>query len=961
MLSDFVEVLRCFNFLLKRLETSLWADETPEYPLLVFDAIKNNFAFGKLMESFSGNKSPDEKPWYLAWVHEYFHCVQKMEQIYSTVVAKISDFLLEELQHERFGDARPHALESAARVSFKSHQFNSQLNNSYQLFSVMFSRARAQSESQSMKALLSVVDIHANIITRVALHRDYDNSQWAKARVALRQFLHDILLLDLEQTSTVITEMCRFMGNVTLKKPLGRVPALSARISLWSKMYQSIHRQDPDGLSTILQLVSEASHIDTLNKKTFEIILSLDNVGEAYANGGAIITAVNNTLSLMRTGFLNGVRTIVDYSTSSQLSVVLERPQVSKAAMLLLLSPVDDLQTTAKILIAQAFDVDGRLECIRALLEKSPDSAIDGLLDFLNKFCAYAPNVPEACSLSKSLVRCFTDVIDVLCSNPEGLVRSPQFLRCDDAHGPGSRMIELWTLMSKSIAVIFKRTPAWSTYFESAEMIEWMRDALIFGRDMLAQWQVIEGAANAFYQQQRKQNQGKANVTLRSLSEIGQKMISCFQDVLTELTRWLRLTDEELLHQSFSLLQSLLELFRKTEIRPCDAAFQKLTRYAESARKDVDKTRSRLDASRISSLEEALSSFNDDDDEIQIISEKIASKSSVSVKREKMLTDKTTVSRKPPTLERGERDARLSILDRASTKSTSSFFTDKDKERLERSVPPAPTFKRQDKTTSSVPQNQRPGPSQTDLKERYKNEASSSAGSDNSSDSDSSESDNEAPAGGLARLAKKFSKSPKIKKPAERRQIKIFNIAVAENVTITRMQQREEAHRARMRMKPDISGLHRVLLSWSYDHDGPTPPGFSEKLKPVPDTFHNFDEFYSVFQPLFLLECWAQIVQAKDETPEIHECKISGKQYSDCWLDLDVVFEANLRKDYYLAETDVVLFRHPQTNKSILAKAKSFTSNYQVTQASLRCFSKHGGEDPGLLLGTSWKINKVFR
>lgn len=116
---DFVEVLRCFNFLLKRLEASFWADESPDYPLLVFDAIKNNTAFGKLVESAQNNKPSDEKPWYLAWVHEYFHCVQKLERIYCTVVAKIFDLLLEELQHERFGDARPHTLESAARVSLK--------------------------------------------------------------------------------------------------------------------------------------------------------------------------------------------------------------------------------------------------------------------------------------------------------------------------------------------------------------------------------------------------------------------------------------------------------------------------------------------------------------------------------------------------------------------------------------------------------------------------------------------------------------------------------------------------------------------------------------------------------------------------------------------------------------------------------------------------------------------------
>ncbi|KAJ3568749.1 hypothetical protein NP233_g5511 [Leucocoprinus birnbaumii] len=909
----FVEVLRCFNFLLKRLDVSFWANESPEYPLLVFDAIKNNNSFSQLVQNAQNNNSSNEKFWYLAWVHEYFHCVHKLEQIYRTVVAKIFDFLLEEFQHERFGDVRPLIFESATR-----------------LFSSIFSRARGKPDSQAMKAFLSAVDIHANILSRVALHRDYDKPQWEKARADARQLLHDVLLLDIQQTSLVITEICGILGRATFNKPLGKVSGISARTSLWVKIYQSIHRHDPEGLSTVLQLVSEASHIDTLNKITFEKVLSLEEIGEAYANGGAVITTINSTLSLIRTGFLDGVKNIADYGTSSQLMDVIKRPKTSKAIMLLLLSPVDDFHITAKTLVGQAFDVDGRLECIRALLEKVPDPALDGLIDFLTKFCAYAPTIPEACSLSKSLVRCFTDVIEALCSKPDGLLRSSRFLRCDDTHGPASRMIELWTLMSRAIAVIFKRTPAWSLYFDNTEMIEWMRDALIFGRDMLAQWQVIEGAANAFSQHQRKHSQRKLNASLQSLSDIGQKMISCFQDVLTELTRWLRLTDEELLHQSFSLLQSLLDLFRKTGTRPCDAALQKLTKYVDSARNDVEQTRSRLDKSRISSLEEALSSFNDDDDEIQIISEKMAAKTTAAVKQEKKPVDKAiSEHRLPPKKER--KDSKLGQGDRAKA-SSSSYFTEKDKVKLENSAVPAPTFRRQNKPTPII-SDQQTVPPRSNIKNNYKNEASSSAGPDNSSDSES-DSEVEIPAGGLAGLAKKFAKSPRIKKPAERRQIKTLDISMAENAVITRMQQREEAHRARMRMKPDISNLHRALLSWDYDHDGPTPPGFNGALKPVPDTFNTLNHFHDVFEPLLLLECWAQIVQSKDEAPETYECKLSGKQYVDDWLELDVQFEANVRKDYYLAETDV---------------------------ATLRCYLKTGViEDPGLHIGTSWRISKVF-
>jgi len=818
-----------------------------------------------------------------------------------------------------------------------------------QLFSSILSGARAKPESQAMKVFLSTIDIHTNILSRVALHRDYDKPVWVKARADARQLIHDVLLMDVQQTSLVITATCRFMGHVALNKPSDKIPGLSIRTSLWLNVYQSIDYQDPQELSAVLHLVSEASHIDTLNMKTFEKILSLESVGEAYTNGGAVITAINNTLSSMRIGFLDSVKNVVDYSTSSQLMDLLKNPKVGKAVMLLLLAPIDDFHSTAKSLIGQVFNVDGRPECVRALLENLPDPSLDGLVDFLNRFCAYAPSVPEACSLSKSLVRCFTDVIDALCSKPDGLLHSNQFPRYDDSRGPAARMIELWTLMSKAIAVIFKRTPAWSIYFDNTEMIEWMRDALIFGRDMLAQWQVIEGAANAFWQNQRKKSQGKADITFQDLSAIRKKMISCFQDVISELTRWLRLTDEELLHQSFSLLQSLLDLFRKTGIRPCDAVLQKLTRYVDSARNDVDQIRSRLDTSRIASLEETLSSFNDDDDEIEIVSVK-------TVPGQEKQVVRMNNSLKPPIPKKEGKEPRSGAPDHV--KSWSSYFTDKDKAKLEKSVPPLPTLKK-NRFLPVAPENQRSLPQK--WKQHYNNEATSSLRPKYHSDSSESDSGAETPANGLASLANKFAKSPKIKKPVQRRQIKTLDIAQAENAALMRMQQREAAHRAKMRMRPDVSGLHRVLLSWNYDYDGPTPPGFNGPLNFVPDTFSTVDQFCAVFEPLLLLECWAQIAQSKDETPEILEGKISGKQYMDHWLELDILFEANVRKDYFLTETDVVLFRHPHTNKCILAKVKSFMSNYRNIQATVRCYLTAGVEDPGLHIGTSWRISKVFR
>ncbi|KAG6839298.1 hypothetical protein C0991_004065, partial [Blastosporella zonata] len=133
-----------------------------------------------------------------------------------------------------------------------------------------------------------------------------------------------------------------------------------------------------------------------------------------------------------------------------------------------------------------------------------------------------------------------------------------------------------------------------------------MRGALIFGRDMLATWRVIEKAANF--------REPTAVRDTRRLSPIGKQMANGLQEVLLELSRRLRLTDEELLHQSFALLTSLLARFNDAWISPHHETTKNLRRFIDSAWQKKDDPRqwnSRLDPTRFLTLEAALDEFED--------------------------------------------------------------------------------------------------------------------------------------------------------------------------------------------------------------------------------------------------------------------------------------------------------------------------------------------------------------
>lgn len=92
----------------------IWSVEgnSPEYPQVIFDAIKDNKSFIAELEK------PEPPLWLLGWFMDYLSTIWTLP-ILGSVVAKMIDFLCDELQHERFA-IHPLAVLTAARVRVSS-------------------------------------------------------------------------------------------------------------------------------------------------------------------------------------------------------------------------------------------------------------------------------------------------------------------------------------------------------------------------------------------------------------------------------------------------------------------------------------------------------------------------------------------------------------------------------------------------------------------------------------------------------------------------------------------------------------------------------------------------------------------------------------------------------------------------------------------------------------------------
>ncbi|KAF9267418.1 hypothetical protein L218DRAFT_984944 [Marasmius fiardii PR-910] len=902
---EFEHILRCFILILKRTGSRLWSGEDPEYPQVVFDALKDNSSFIGLLQAES-LANPDRPPSAISWSIEFLDTIRD-RPVYPEVFAQLAEFMCGELQHDRFGDSRP------VFIAYVSKLFLYQY--------------KKQPEVTS-----DLLDIHADTFTTVLLSRSRASPQWSNARNATRELVHYALNRDPDSISGAIDHLCKWLAHRNLNKQTQgdrEAPVLRIRKQIWERMYKTFQPQDLDGLRTIISVVSQASHLDLLLEKGFSPLLPIPEAKQQ-------LSVVNDSLLVIRSGFKDIVNGFVDYNASTSVLNLLKHDGVVKDVIKLMFSPVDDIRNSAQTLVGHAFDVDVRADCYRSLLSNFPTLSLDGLFEFLSTFVTYATTVTEACSLSKWLVRCFTDVLEVLCAKPHGLLHNERFLRGSQDDVPASQLVNLWSSMCKSIQVIYKRTPQWSHHFTTEEMTEWLRDALIFANDLLTHRTTIEVATNT----------GIASSKQRKATT--KKMMQDLHDFFPELTKWLRVTDMELLHQSYTVLQNLLDCFREARMPPPRDALKKLENMIAVARKGDPNRGSRLDNARLSRLEEAISSFEDDEDEIEFVSMTKAKKTAEQPKRSKVrVKDEPPSKSTKPTVQQTLQKTSFPLAKAFSSKPALNEFKASDQEKLNAAYS-LPTFKRTKPPIDTV---------STTSKSREPSKSAVSSEAAESSGEDDDEEEEESQRTTLAQLAK-FQKSPKIRKPAERRQIMQIEIPAEKNPMAERIRTREEARRTTLRLRPDVSGLHRELLAWNYDHTGPYPPGRKPTLASVPNHFSDFMHYRRVYEPLLLLECWSQLLQSKEDKLEFFQCKLDGRQYTGEFSDIDLTIFGGTRKDWFLTESDVVLLRLSNGKTSILGKTLSCRNLPAETRISVRCMVSPSN-DP-LQIGSTWQIGKVL-
>ncbi|KAK4049281.1 hypothetical protein OIV83_004218 [Microbotryomycetes sp. JL201] len=937
-------VTTCFRHLLVKLGQAFWRDGKDGYEVVLLDAVLNNVEFENALADDAGAASTDE---YLDWLDPYLDSVSSDKHLFSSSVTIIASELLERLQHLRFPvNARIKAIKIAVNVL--SDICLPQATSLSSTSDLVASATRFPHAPEAIKTL----DLHAGFLCRIAFGPNTD-AEWNDVSRTVRSFLQQVMEQDSKRLRDAVYALGQYssaLQDLERRKKAGKKTADGAeqqpaaaiddvpvvppivRISaaIWDRAYATVQDTDVRGISCLLVGAAPCAHLEQLTARTWSI----------RDQARAQMKAVNTGFDTIRTRLEPLIVGLADESPDSLISLMNDGA-FEESIVMLLLSPLEGFQSMAQVVVKQAFDVATRRECFRCLLFQFPRETFRGLSKGIRAFLYSARILPESCGMAKRVVRCLSDVIDALCASTDGLLRDATFvMRASEGSSLSATLLSLWKSMCRALASLFKRTPTWAGFFENEQMTEWMRDAILFGVDLVDQLRTFDLSISG----QTGALTGGANSSKspQKASNVARQMLVLLNEPLEELTHWLRLNDLDLLTSSFNLLTTMLSKFNRYNVPLKETTRLKLERVARTD-KPREQRSNILRDDQLMELTRALDSnkagatvievsSDEDDQSNRSTQPKTSSSSSTLTMQQRMQASK------------GFPVASMSKTGPASAIKGPNFKVATMKNVRPRGVP---------WTNYSSKQNQRPS-----------SESSSSSDEDEESDRKVS---------GLASLAN--AQKPARIKQVEKRSVKLIEVdkygrsgrpGTLNGASKSRTEAQQAARVARLRGPADFTRLHRTVLQWDIRHDDELPPNFASKglsIKQIGSSFKTPDDYYRAFEPLLLAECWEQIRVAKadaDKEGQVLTCQIAGRQSVDDFTDVFMTIDhGQLPDKVWFNESDLVWLRQGQ--KSTIGKVQSSSFKREFTEVTIRCHLGSDVTDVGsrLVGRTKWEIVKL--
>lgn len=966
-------VLTCWRILLERLGPHVWAAGEERFEEVVLHAILDNPTFEAI---FLGEEQDDQDDAMLGvteeeilnWLPPFLASVAHSPHLFTNSLAIVTSTFLDRLQQLRFPiSARSRAITLA--FSILSDVFISgdepagkTVQGEIEIGSARFPHAMSA---------FKVLDMHAGFIARLAFDPRYaaTDGEWAEASTLARSFVRKIMERDSKRIKTAIYMLGRYSDRITSRKeklerkskeearavqekrkPVAvhvpdepkMPPVINFSSTLWDKTYSTLKDTDLRGIGIVLRGASPICHLEKLS-------------GSVFATRDLIrpqMKALNKALEATRDRLIPLLVGMVDEKAEVLLEF-LRTDGMSEHVALLLCSPIEDIHNAVQGIVKQAFDVMTRREVFKSLLSCHPDRTIHGLLAGLKGFELGSTTLPETSSMAKRLVRCLSDILDVLCATSDGLLRDSTFAAKHMNDDFRRRLAKLWSQMCKVLALLNRLTPKWATFLQPDDMTDWMREALIFGIDLVNQFDTLTMAVAGTLSEGLIASGSQLGVF--DVSVISLQLISDLNAPLEDLLGWLRLNDLDLLQSTVDLIRAMLGLFARSSAASLD------TRIVDRIRHVLERT-VRKDASRSYILRE---------DQIGELRKAL----------DLAVGDK---------VDSGTQETQKEWWAKLQAKSQAQSGKSNRKEQAPTTtiksasgnLPKVTSGVRVSAPVKVVPPSGKKGPNfgVPVMKNAVRPRGvpwttySSKKAADSSDESSSDDEPGDTKLGGLAMLAQ--AQKPTIK-TVERRTVKMLNgdststtssgkRVIGKPIGVRAQAEADKAAQmARLRGTPDLSQLHRQVLQWDPEYTGDLPPSMTQPLRSVATAFDSPDAYYTAFEPLLLTECWDQIKNGKIEAAkegQVVVCTLAGRQAVNDFTDVFVtVAHSDMPDRMWFGESDLILLR--QGPRQVLAKVQAFGRKREFSEMTLRCQlgNDKTNAGAGLVARTKWEMVKLYK
>ncbi|KAF2190528.1 tRNA-splicing endonuclease-like protein [Zopfia rhizophila CBS 207.26] len=579
----------------------------------------------------------------------------------------------------------------------------------------------------------------------------------------------------------------------------------------------------------------------------------------------------------------------------AQLDGIFEHHLAATAIIANLFSSSVETRNSTIELLKVISSEDERREAIQHILKAFFDNSLRGFSESCRQVVRKRIFAP-----APSMIKTCTDVIDVMCNSQDGMLRS-RALEGREA----KETMKLWQNLWNALTTIFRTTEDWSNMgYEKTMMMDFCRDTMQFADYLFDQCSIL-----ATVLKETPTGSGDESSRTDPLKDL----LEWPAKTMEGMAKWLRLRDEFLSSKSVTLISKLLIRLKGVGIEVEEATLSYMERVLTG---DV---RAKLSMQQQAELQRALETHLGHS--LVKVEEPIKQPKQGSLS--KWMTSGTTATE----TKLKEGDARSKLL-AETTRSYQAFKARRESIRGKETE----TAQADRKTAEQAEFKRR---RQLEMENLKKEKAAAIArAKQNTALRGWSEHTAEAGSGleGLGVLGKDHAPKgeglmhssgesdeegdfdeelfgvKKVKNIKSGPKTSIINEVKAQ-VPVKKRRVVRSIKDMRARLAPDLSPLHRIILSWDYYHTGDFPPNSRTDIyTAVPSTFRTSTDYQATFEPLLTLEAWQGFVKAREENVfKPYEIRIVSRASVDAFQEVGSTMTHMDNKDLNVSEGDVVL------------------------------------------------------